>query len=767
VGKTARGVFLSAILVLAGSALLSAATITVTSALDANPQNDGVCTLREAIISANTNPVVAPPAGECANGTAGADTINFAIPGAGLHTIILFSTGLPAITESVTINGFTQSGASANTNATGALNAVYTIAIDGSGAGGTSAIFTTIGGSSTFRGMVVNRGALQGQSGFSIGSSGNHIEGCYIGPDATGTLANFPNQNGVLVVGGTGNVIGGTTAAQRNLISANAFDNITLSTPSSGTIVQGNLIGTNAAGTAALVVALSASGIDISSSPNNQIGGTAAGAGNVISGHLTYGILMGGATTSGNTIQGNRIGTNAAGTAAIPNAIQGIAVRSGANANTIGGTTAGALNLISGNTQDGIFIADPGSDNNVVQGNAIGTDVTGINPIPNGFTGILTASSNGNTIGGTAAGAGNFVWFNGSAGIAIASSVQNAILGNSIFANTGFGIVLSGNPPTPNDNCDPDTGSNLRQNYPVITAVTAFPSTTEVQGTLDSTASTGPYRIEFFSSPSCNAAPPNNFGEGANFLGSTTVSTDAFCHASFSVTLQGGVTAGSVITATATDPNNNTSEFSQCFVVGGVVTPTPTITPGGPTLTPTITLTPTSTPTVTSTPTITSTPTNTATRTSTATPTATATSTPSITPGGPTLTPTSTPTQTATATRTPTPTITLTPTLTITPGGPTLTATATATTTSTPTLTITPGGPTLTPTATATTTSTPTVTVTPGGPTSTPIAPTSTPTIIGGGGGPAPGNIPTLSGGMLALLAVTLAGVALLLIRRS
>ncbi|PYQ68203.1 MAG: hypothetical protein DMF54_01535, partial [Acidobacteria bacterium] len=145
VGKTARAVSGSAVLLLAGYASLSAATITVTSPGD-SIQNDGLCTLREAIISANTNPVPAPPAGECANGTAGADTINFAIPGAGLHTIILVGIGLPAITESVTIDGFTQSGATANSNATGALNAVYTVAIDGSGAGGTSAIFTTTGG---------------------------------------------------------------------------------------------------------------------------------------------------------------------------------------------------------------------------------------------------------------------------------------------------------------------------------------------------------------------------------------------------------------------------------------------------------------------------------------------------------------------------------------------------------------------------------------------------------------------------------------------
>jgi CSLREA domain-containing protein len=760
VGKTARSVSLAVLLLLSGLGSLSAATITVTSALDANPQNDGACTLREAIISANTNPVPAPPAGECANGTAGADTINFAIPGAGLHTIILFSTGLPAITESVTIDGFTQAGASANTNATGALNAVYTVAIDGSGAGGTSAIFTIIGGSSTIRGLVVNRGALQGQSGFSIGSSGNHVEGNYIGPDATGTLANFPNQNGVLVVGGTGNVIGGTTPAARNLISANAFNNITLSTPSSGTIVQGNLIGTNAAGTAAMVVANSASGIDISSSPSNTIGGTAAGAGNVISGHQNYGIALSGAASTGNVIQGNRIGTNAAGTAALANGISGISIRSASHDNTIGGTTAAARNLISGNTVDGILIADIGADSNVIQGNFIGTDVTGAAALGNGQFGILTAFTNLNTIGGTAAGAGNVIAFNTSDGVAIGgtfSNVQNAILGNSIFSNGGFGISISGNTPTANDHCDGDTGGNQRQNFPVLTSVTnAGVGMTNFVGTLDSTASSGPYRIEFFASPTCNAAPTNNFGEGMTFLGSTTVSTGASCIGTFNVTLAVAVANGTIVTATATDPSNNTSEFSQCFTTGVTLPPTatptltPSITPGGPTLTPTFTpsLTPTSTPTPTLTPTpsvtptITNTPagvptsTSTPTRTPTPTPTTpppTPTNTPTITPGGPTLTPTQTPTLTSTPTASPTPT------LTVTPGGPTLTPTPTATITNTPA---------------GVATSTPTV-----------VPPTPTATVIPGGGGP-PGNIPTLSGGMLALLALALGALGILLARR-
>ena len=125
------------------------------------------------------------------------------------------------------------------------------------------------------------------------------------------------------------------------------------------------------------------------------------------------------------------------------------------------------------------------------------SDASGTGALGNGLFGILTTSTSSNTIGGTAAGAGNTIAFNADVGVAIGGgiSLQNAILGNSIFSNGGLGITLSANAPTPNDNCDPDGGSNLQQNYPVITAVTAFPASTAIQGTLDSTrqlsASTG------------------------------------------------------------------------------------------------------------------------------------------------------------------------------------------------------------------------------------------------------------------------------------
>src|SRR5204863_1193369 len=119
---------------------------------------------------------------------------------------------------------------------------------------------------------------------------------------------------------------------------------------------------------------------------------------------------------------------------------------------------------------------------------------------------------------------------------------------------------------------------NNLQNFPVITSVTASVGSTLIQGTLNSNASTGPYRIEFFSSSSCDAS---GFGEVKSFLGSFPASTDPSCNVIFVVALSVTVSAGDVITATATSPTNNTSEFSQCFtVVGGpTATNTPTNTP--------------------------------------------------------------------------------------------------------------------------------------------------------------------------------------------
>src|SRR5262249_36202403 len=341
-------------------------------------------------------------AGECLAGAAGADTIQFAIPGSGVKTIFLVQE-LPVITEALTINGFTQTGASANTNATGGLNTVLTVELNGSApppvSSGSFIIVTA--GPTTIRGLAFTGGGAH-HSAISIGGTGTHVEGCFIGTNVFGTAA-AGNVDGVILQGGSGHVIGGPTPDTRNLISGNT--NFGLAVDSVSTItIQGNLIGTDAAGTSA--IANASTPISVASSPNDTI------AGNVIVGSPGPngpGILLSGSLTSGTTVTGNFIGTNATGTAAIPNAGAGIAVRNGSHNNTIGGTTAAARNVISGNGLDGIDILDIGCDNNVVQGNFIGTNAAGTGAIGNGQFGILVAFNVNNTIGGTVAGAGNTI----------------------------------------------------------------------------------------------------------------------------------------------------------------------------------------------------------------------------------------------------------------------------------------------------------------------------------------------------------------------
>ena len=258
-----------------------------------------------------------------------------------------------------------------------------------------------------------------------------------------------------------------------------------------------------------------------------------------------------------NLIERCFIGTDATGTQARGNGFRGIWVTSGAF-NTI------RSNLVSGNLNHGIDLGTSGT--NTVQSNFIGTDATGTQPLGNGNAGlVLTALSLGpplaNRIGGTNANEANTIAFNKSVGIFVSRSARNAILGNSIFANGGIGIDLSdrsGNAdgPTRNDASDSDSGGNLLQNFPVITNVVSGGGNTTVSGVLTSFAN-ATYRLEFFSNP--NPAPKFVFSEGRVFLGFTNVASDASGRAPFTMVFPGPVTN---VTATATDTNNNTSEFS-------------------------------------------------------------------------------------------------------------------------------------------------------------------------------------------------------------
>ncbi len=396
----------------------------------------------------------------------------------------------------------------------------------------------------------------------------NTIQGNLIGTDVTGTLDRGNTRHGI-AVSSSFLTIGGTTAAARNVISGNNGNGIGLDPGSTGgqdgMTVLGNYIGTDASGTAGL--GNGGSGIYFTGAPNALIGGTVMGAGNVISANGGNGI-----TAYRGTIQGNYIGTDKNGltVSGLGNNLNGIKLGdagSSANGVTIGGATAAARNVIAGNSQNGIELTTS-STNTSIKGNYIGQNTL------NGVQATQVTGVNANTIGGTATGEGNTITGNGENGVQVRSTINVAIRGNSIYGNTKLGIdlapTLPGGTVTPNDANDSDGGPNLLQNFPVLNAITQ-PCT--VTGSLDSTTTSAAYpvRIDFYASTSCDAA---GNGEGEVYLGSLPSPLTAPGNFSFSFT---PVAGKPVITATATDNNGNTSEFSACRTAP--VNQAPVITP--------------------------------------------------------------------------------------------------------------------------------------------------------------------------------------------
>ncbi|MBL8186064.1 MAG: DUF2012 domain-containing protein, partial [Blastocatellia bacterium] len=272
-------------------------------------------------------------------------------------------------------------------------------------------------------------------------------------------------------------------------------------------------------------------------------------------------IVISSAMTGGNTIQANYIGTNTAGDTALPN---GIGIVIGTPNNLIGGSTASERNLISGNQGSGIqigLVPNAGAaTGNVVVGNLIGTDAAGTAPLPNN-SGIIIVSSQ-TTIGGLSAGQANLIAFNSQQGVRVSDGSSNRIRGNVVHSNGGLGIDLFPIGPTLNDPGDPDSGPNFLKNYPVLDFVTGGGGTS-IEGTLNNSPAFV-HTIDFYSSPECD---PSGFGEGRTYIGSTNVTTNASNLAAFDVSFPTNTPIGHFVTATSTDSQGNTSEFSQCRVV--------------------------------------------------------------------------------------------------------------------------------------------------------------------------------------------------------
>jgi hypothetical protein len=394
-----------------------------------------------------------------------------------------------------------------------------------------------IGGTETGAGNLIS-GSLVAGIGLFNGSDRTRIQGNRIGTDGTGTVA-LANQTGV-IIGTFNDVIGGTEAGAGNLISGNTEAGLNVS--AGFTLVQGNRVGTDAGGTRALPNG----GIGILvRTYDNTIGGTAPGAGNLISGNTGAGVQIND-SSSNIAVQGNFIGTDVTGTRALGNGT-GVEIAFGPN-NLIGGTTAAARNVISGNRGAGVLVTTSG---NQVQGNSIGTDSTGTLALGNGGTGVaLTGGANNNAVGGTAPGAANTIACNGGDGVLVDVGTGNAILRNAIFANRGLGIELLHD-------------GNNNQPAPVLTSASSGGGVLTVQGTFTGRPSTT-YTLEFFAN-----GDPSSPGQGERFFAALTVTTDAGGHATFTLGLVIHVAPGESLTATATDPANNTSAFSQPVEVTG------------------------------------------------------------------------------------------------------------------------------------------------------------------------------------------------------
>jgi hypothetical protein len=531
-----------------------------------------------------------------ANRSKGADAIVFAILGTGVKTITPGS-DLPAITDPVLIDGYQQAGAARATATSPATLTVVINAVNMSNGLLVQSNATVISGV-----VVENASGTTGPcpgAGICVVGDHNILSGDYVGVDETGAARAADLGDGVHVVGGD-NWVGGPNPGDRNVISGNRGDGVVVDGSDNhvlsnrigtsadgetrvgnggngvrlaggaghvGAIGDGNLISANlgngilvgpAAGQSEILA--NSVGVDAAArgpmpnagsglvvqSNNNTIGGTVAGAGNVLSGNQVDGLRIDDPAT-GNTVQGNLIGS-APGPARIPNGRNGVTLNSGA-ANTIGGTVAGAGNTISGNLNDGIWL--PGDDQ-VIQGNLVGVVDTGTGVLaimPNNVDGIEVIGVD-NTIGGTVAGAGNTIAGNLGNGVFVQpAGVDDSILGNAIYGNAVPQILVPAGPAAP-----------------VLGAAAAGVSITTVNWTLRSAANTS-FWVEFFNgSAACDAR---------TYLGGVGVRTNAMGNAVF-VPPAGSIlgvasTPGTVIatatTVTAAGAFAATSQFSNCVPV--------------------------------------------------------------------------------------------------------------------------------------------------------------------------------------------------------
>ncbi len=459
----------------------------------------GSCSLRGAIETANANGALV-------------DTIAFAIPNPGPHTISP-ATALPPITETVTIDGFTQAGSAANTNPAGATNAVAQIQLVGDGAGsGVPGIDLSGSTGSVVRGLAI------GSFGSAIKAGPQSvIAGNYIG--SVGGLVERSNNYGVLIEGVDQVDVGGISPADRNVISGNRFGVYVTRDADDNDIIN-NLIGTDRFGATAvpnefgiLLYPAEFGAVDNEIRNNNRIGNGFLSGRNIVSGNLLEGISLWG-NTDGTVIQNNFIGVASNGSTPL--------------GNSQAGPDTGVVNGSGGFNWGGIVLRN-GASNTTIGG--LGDDG---NIIANNNNGVVIFSGTGNRVAGS----------------------------NSIRDNVDRGIWLAG--AEVNDAGDADEGANRGQNQPVVTSARIEDGNAIVDFSID-TADLGAYpmQIEIFEADSGAS------GEGERFIRRYEVTGPGSYTRNMGVAGGLSIVDGDPIVATATDAAGNTSSFSNVAVVGG------------------------------------------------------------------------------------------------------------------------------------------------------------------------------------------------------
>lgn len=437
-----------------------------------------------------------------------------------------------------------------------------------------------VGGTTPEERNVIGGNGSTGVSLWGDGTAFNVISGNYLGVDASGMQALTNEGPGINLSSGTqSNRVGGKTEEQRNVISGNRQHGVSIC--DSGTMsntVVGNYIGVDVLGSGAIP---NGNGVVIClSAQHNQIGGASADERNIISGNQDNGVGIWETDTSYNRVVGNYIGLDATGTYTISNGDWGVRISSGAHHNRVGGDSSDDGNVISGNRWAGVGLTDLATVSNTVTNNIIGADATGTMAIGNewgitcwndsryhlisenlimgnrynginwdgcdystiteNYIGVNTDGQalghgdNGISLFNNAhhnfIGPGNVIAYNTGRGIGNwdAGNLYNTFTQNSIYSNGSMGI-------------DNGNGGNTELSPPVISSVTT--------DTVEGIAPLAHIIVEIFS---------DDTDEGRHYEGHILTDETGF----FVFTKPNGF-EGPNLTATVTDGDGNTSEFSQ------------------------------------------------------------------------------------------------------------------------------------------------------------------------------------------------------------